>query len=457
MKRADLGCVIVTALAVGLCGCPKEEPQPEDAGVDAGVSLSPVEMCDTMAAATCELLTRCYAAFARETQDTCHLEQQSRCLAEYTRLKPSFEAGAVEIDSAHVLSCEQRMRSSTCVPSFPPGYFSFTASPYADCQLHTGILRGKLPSGSTCSEPVECGPGTACVKPGGVCKGTCSSVSQEGEPCGFGCAEGLYCDGKGTGDPTDDRCAPPKPVNAPCDSSAECAEDLWCDGTCKQRGSVGDPCKWDAARITTCAPGLACDVVPFVPNMVGVCVPPLPQGSPCRYHWSCAPGLVCYDLDFSKFPNEPPAQPGSCQPPAPATESCPYTPFGAFVGDQCASGTTCDTTNRCVVQPSRGEACNPFTQSCSGLDVYCKPSQTAADQGTCTGPSAQGERCATLLSNGDAVQIPCESGYCDTQTTLNCLPPSKALGELCASDGECLSGRCAVQEDRTLRCAQACL
>lgn len=97
------------------------------------------------------------------------------------------------------------------------------------------------------------------------------------------------------------------------------------------------------------------------------------------------------------------------------------------------------------------------TRSCSGVNVYCKASQTVPDQGTCTGSAGLNERCASRLDSGQVIQIPCETGHCDTETTLNCLPASRGIGEPCGSDGECLSGRCAVQEDQSLRCAPSCL
>lgn len=457
MRASPWALTAVAALAVALAGCPKPDTTPEDAGVDAGVVISPVEMCDRISTARCGLIQRCYSAFARESEADCRSLEKSRCLAEYTRLKPSFEAKKVEIDAEKILSCEQRMQTSACVPSFPPGYGGGVAAPFSDCRIGTGLLRGKVPSGETCDEAVECAQGSVCVKPGGVCKGTCSSYSQEDEPCGFGCAEGLYCDGMGTSkDPSDDRCKKAKGLNEACQSSGECQADLWCDKVCKQRGSVNDPCQFDPQRLSTCAPGLACDVAPYFSGL-GTCVVPQQQGGSCRFHWSCAPGLVCYDLDWSTFPDSPPPSPGTCTPTVPVDGPCAFTPYSFFLGDVCAAGSTCNPDGTCGVRPTLGEACSPFTQSCSGQEVYCKPSESGADTGTCTGPANLNDRCATRLSSGQAVQIPCSSGYCDTETTLKCLPPDKALGEECASDGECLSGRCAVQEDRTRRCADACL
>ncbi|MBX5484185.1 MAG: hypothetical protein IRZ16_20350 [Myxococcaceae bacterium] len=449
--RLSVLCGPLTGLVLLFAACPKPDPGPEDGGQNAGEeTISPVELCERIASARCDLLSRCYRAFARQNASDCRLIEQSRCLDEYTRLRPSFEADKVAIDVAQVTSCERRLRTSACVPTFPPGDLNVAAAPFSDCTLTTGLLEGKVPAGETCDESVECAQGTVCVKPNGVCTGTCSSLALEGEPCSVGCAEGLYCNADGV-------CAAPKGLNEPCDSSAECAQDLWCDGVCKQRGSVGDACRFDPLRLSTCAPGLACDVVPFFDDQVGTCIVPLGQGEHCRYHWSCAPGLVCWDLDWSQFPIAPPPEPGTCAPPAPAGLGCSYTPYSLYVGDVCESGTSCDPSGLCSVQPTLGEACNPFSQACAGKDVYCKPSETVPDKGTCTTAAAQNERCATQLDDGSVIQIPCESGFCDSETTLKCRPPDKQLGQECGSDGECLSGRCALQEDRTFRCANACL
>ena len=135
---------------------------------------------------------------------------------------------------------------------------------------------------------------------------------------------------------------------------------------------------------------------------------------------------------------------------------CSFTPYQIYVGDPCGGGLSCTSDGVCAARPERGQGCNAYAQNCTGQNVYCKPSESDPSLGTCTGPAAQNDRCATQLASGGVVSIPCDTGYCDTEGTLKCLPPSKSLGQECASNGECLSGRCAVQEDRSLRCAAAC-
>lgn len=435
------------AAVTSLAACPPA--QAPDAGEDAAVAVTPVELCDRLATARCELQNRCYPAFARFAGDRCVSFEQAACLAEYETLKPSFDDGRVLIDEPKLRACEDRMKTSACPPSFPPDYPAAVARPFADCGLQTGLLTGTVPTGQLCQAAVDCAPGAVCVKPGGVCRGTCSTSPVEGQGCAFGCAAGLFCGGDGG-------CQRPQALDAPCAASAECQADLICaSGACRPRRKLSESCAWDPDRLSVCEPGLACDVVPWVQGATGTCVRPRDSGGPCRFHWSCAPGLVCADIDWSPFPNAAPAG-GFCRAPDVAESNCPRTQYGQYVGDQCAADLGCAAdTGKCKPLPVMGDPCTPSLQSCAGTGVYCKPSG-AGDTGTCTGPAATGERCSFRLDAQRTATIPCALGYCDPVNTQQCRPPSKPQGALCAEGGECLSGRCAVQQDRTLRCADAC-
>ncbi len=448
MIRTAACCALFTLLACQPSG------SSADGGADAGAP-SAVEVCDRLAAARCELTARCYPAFDRETPPTCRLAEQARCLAEYDRLKRTLEAKTAALDVAQLSRCEERMRTSACVPSFPPDHPSGFAAPFADCGLTTGLLRGSVPSGSTCDDPVECAPGSVCIKPAGVCKGTCSALPQAGDFCGAGCGPLLWCDVKGNQDPTDDRCAALKGEAAPCDSSAECAPEMHCEGTCRRRSHAGERCVFDPLRLSTCDPGLACDVTPYLAKAEGTCVKPQPKRGACRYHWSCAQGFICYELDLTGFPGRAPL-PGYCSEPPATGVFCAHTPYSLFVGDTCRAGTRCGEDSRCGVPPTRGGTCNAAEQDCEGAGLYCKPSGSG-DVGTCTGPAPLGERCAFTLDDSRTIEIPCASGYCDLETTLSCREANRQVSQDCTRDGQCVSNRCAVQEDRARRCAPACL
>lgn len=450
MAEAKLGllsaCVVVAAACSGSPAV--------DAGFDAGLTMTPVEMCERLASARCDLMTRCYVAFAREASADCRQYEQARCLDGYQALRSSFEANKVEINAGAVLRCETRLLQSSCAATFPPRHPAGMLSPFADCELETGLLKGKVASGETCDQAVECAPGSVCVKPGDVCRGTCSLAPNVGEPCAFGCAAGTWCDDHGTpNDTADDRCVARKGLNETCKNSSECADEWVCENTCRPRGKLGEACVLDTFRLSTCEPGLACDVTPFVDGASGKCVAPGDLGTPCQFHFACKTGLVCA-RNWTGFPMMVPEM-GFCSTPQPLDGACVATVYSLYLGDLCAAGTYCSNTDdACKAAPKQGETCQPSVQNCAGVGIYCKP--LGGDQGVCTGPVSQGERCAFDVDATRQITIPCASGYCDKQTTLTCRAAHKALGEICESAGECLSNRCAVQPDRTLRCANPC-
>ncbi|MBX7096312.1 MAG: hypothetical protein K1X89_01250 [Myxococcaceae bacterium] len=449
MRRATL------AAALLLAACPKAAST-ADAGADAAVEVSPVELCERLAHARCDVLSRCYAAYQRTSGDECFTAEQARCFTQTGPMQSAFDGRRVHVDAARLSVCEQRMRTSSCPPSFPPGYPLAVAVPFSDCDVHTGLIAGAVASGELCELGEECTAGTTCIKPGGVCKGTCSSWPKEGEPCGFGCAPGLICDDQGTSGTSDDRCHAPRGLDEPCASSAACQADLVCtDAHCRPRARLGESCLFDPERLSTCEPGLACDVAPFVADARGTCVAPSPLNGKCAFHWSCAPGLVCADLDYELYPMQSPGT-GFCRAPADPDTFCSATAYQRFVGDQCKAGQGCALDEKkCRPLPKLGEACTPSAASCVGAEVYCKPNGSG-DTGTCTGPAGLGERCVFEVDAQRKVTLPCASGACDEVSTQTCRPPSKVLGSECSSDGECLSGRCAVQQDRSQRCASPC-
>lgn len=433
--------------AVLLLACPPPPTPVIDAGVDAGVEVSAIEVCTRISTASCALKLRCYPAFTRLTRAECFDQTQAACLAEYETLKPSFDAQRASFDVAQLDSCERRLTSSACPPSFPPDYPLEVVQPFSDCRLQTGLVKGALPAGEICDQPVECTAGTFCVKPNGVCRGTCVNYSKLDEPCGIGCVAGLRCDGT--------RCTYLKTVDELCTGSSECEPDLICLGSCRPRRKLGESCRVDFERLSPCEPGLACDVVPFVDGLEGKCVVPVAENSLCNFHWSCKPGLVCADLNWSTFPGSAPP-PGACRVPDGEQFNCPRTSYSAFIGDQCAPGLSCNqTTRQCATLPERGQVCTPSKQDCSGFQVYCKPSGSG-DVGVCAGPPATGELCATRLDASRTVSIPCATGFCEKEVTMQCRPPSRTTGSVCKEDGECISGRCVPQPDRTLRCAPPC-
>ena len=133
--------------AVLTFGCPPLPTPVVDAGVDAGVVVSSIEVCSRIATASCELKLRCYPAFTRLTRAACIDQTQASCLAEFETLKPSFDAQRASFDVSQLDSCERRLTSSACPPSFPPDYPLEVVQPFSDCRLQTGLIKGALASG----------------------------------------------------------------------------------------------------------------------------------------------------------------------------------------------------------------------------------------------------------------------------------------------------------------------
>ncbi|MGV3619582.1 MAG: hypothetical protein ACO1OB_02125 [Archangium sp.] len=426
-------------LVVLFLGCPPPTPI-EDGGVDASVPIGSVELCQRFASATCALRVRCFPAFTRLSFEECQSQTQAACLAEYESYGRGFRVDGVQLDR-----CERRLRSSACPASFPPSRVADVTTPFSDCTLSTGLLRGAAPSGSTCDVAVECEPGTFCVRANGVCRGTCASLSNEGEPCGIGCTNGLRCE--------NDRCVALKTLDEACARSSECEDDLLCLGTCRPRRKLGESCAVDVDRLGPCEPGLACDVTPFVTGATGTCIAPRGLFETCRFHWSCQPGLVCADMDWTYFPGSAPL-PGFCREPDGDGNNCVQTIYASYVGDSCAPGLTC-RENACRSLPVRGDPCTPSKQNCSGFEVVCKPTGSG-DFGICASTPTVGERCAVRIDASRVIAVPCANGYCDVDVTQQCRGPSKTTGARCEVNGECISGRCVPQSDMTLRCAPAC-
>ena len=231
--------------AVLILGCPPPPPV-VDAGVDAGPpEVYAIEVCTRIARASCDLKLRCYPAFTRLSRAECVDQTQAACLAQYEVLAPSFEAKRSSFNLAQLDSCERRLTSSACPPSFPPNYPLAVVQPFDDCGLTTGLVKGQVIAGETCDQPVECIAGTFCVKPSGVCRGTCVTWSQLDEPCGIGCVAGLRCNGT--------KCTYLKVLDERCESSVECDPDLLCLGSCRPRRKLGESCKIDFSSLLPCA------------------------------------------------------------------------------------------------------------------------------------------------------------------------------------------------------------
>jgi hypothetical protein len=146
---------------------------------------------------------------------------------------------------------------------------------YCDLQTHT--CKQDLPPGATCTNLLQCGGETSCVGLETSATGTCSRLTEAGDPCDAFCYGNLVCAGG--------VCKSLPAVGQTC-GSVPClgAGNVCINGRCAPRVGVGVEC-----HDTICAPGLFCT------NELGdttpACAEPGGTGAPARDSSHCASHL----------------------------------------------------------------------------------------------------------------------------------------------------------------------
>lgn len=446
LPSAFLGLAFSFAAA---CGKPPPVvlPGPDAGEVDAGAPFTTDSLCDQLARAQCGLLERCFPAFNRLAKDDCVVAQSSACTAVTNAIAVGVRDGRARFEEAAMKACIDRMASASCPAALPPTAPPIAARGFEDCTADKFFV-GNVDDGSECKTAQECKVGSRCVIFGGACGGACTPFSKVGEPCSGVCdpTQG-YCD-------TVSRfCVALQAEGGTCKDSSNCVAATDCQGSvCLPPPPPEAPCAFSWNRLPYCGAGLACDVVPYVDKNPGTCVIRRSEGEACKYHWSCRAGLVCAGMDWSPFPGKP-AGPGTCKKPLVEGAACSYTRYAIYVGDECASGLSCDAKEKkCRRRPKNGEACTVDVQNCVGDNVYCKPDETGA--GKCGAAPGIGETCRIELQTFP-LTLPCRDGYCDTDTKV-CTAANAREGAACYSNAQCLTGRCVVQQDKSLKCGKRC-
>lgn len=186
-----------------------------------------------------------------------------------------------------------------------------------------GTCSPQLALGEACVQATDCLAGLNCVRVAGGTSSTCQAPPA-GNPCGYNepCPSGFFCTSR-------DFCEPQKPQGASCSggsSSEECADGLYCESTCKPKGSVGDAC----ASYRPCKSELHCD------SSTSKCVADAALGQPCSTSSNeCEPTLFC---DTSASPAVCAAKRGTggaCSGDEQCQSGACYGSFGCLVGDAC--------------------------------------------------------------------------------------------------------------------------
>ena len=264
-----------------------------------------------------------------------------------------------------------------------------------------------------------------------TCAQTCDDVQCGNnpctdEPCGKACPGDFQCAGnwcEGAACSTTDDCAAPgrcianvclvpKEAGQACGSDAECLSEKC--SSAASLGGIGDEaiCVQCQTHEDCLFDGGLC--------LVGVCVPPRPNGDACSEGIQCESGH-CQTGTGSVEPS------GVCVA-CLANEHCanPMVCVQSSCGDLGAVDAPCDEGPDCMSGICVAEQCT----SCEGhddcpVDTYCSATKECAPQGDL------GDACADHAM--------CK-GYCD-DASGQCADP-KSIPESCGHDAECLSGHC---------------
>lgn len=238
----------------------------------------------------------------------------------------------------------------------------------------------------------------------------------------------------------------PCSLNEECEGSLICETAEQCPGTCVRRYTAGIACTAD----DECADGLVCSTATLH------CVAPGEQGDPCEggVEAQCEAGLFCAGADSEK------KEPGSCAPLTAITRGKLGQACDPGGGTLCENGLSCvlagmngeTLTWECQTPAASGGTCGVGLPEACPDGEYC-PLLFEIFQGTFTSkceplPKA-GEACATRPL--DAIMPRCEP-YARCGADLEC-SALRDLGQSCASDAVCYSGRCA---DGACEPAHAC-
>lgn len=270
------------------------------------------------------------------------------------------------------------------------------------------------PIGGPCGSDLEC-VGLTCRETavGRICTSPCDPLRPD-----FGCDEGMYC-GRTTG--CEGYCVPMMgaaalPLDAECTAHDACAS-LFCGDPGDGRRRCLAPCRGDAGM---CLAGEACAANP---TECGGCVPAeilfadRGLGEACSTAAECRSGNCLEDAGRSY-----------------CTRSC-------TADADCGSGYHCRDGMLCVSGP-RGDVGSPcVTNGDCGDGTFCV---TAGERTWCT------ETCGTEM---------CPEGFScvDAGPAMVCAPDLALLGEVCATNEECVTNLCVTRSGSSVsECSQMC-
>ncbi|MEZ4339784.1 MAG: trypsin-like serine protease [Sandaracinaceae bacterium] len=270
------------------------------------------------------------------------------------------------------------------------------------------------PIGGACTSDLEC-VGNTCreTEIGRVCTTPCDPLRPD-----FGCDAGMYC---GRTDGCEGYCIPMMgaaalPFDADCSAHDQCAS-LYCGDPGDGRRRCLAPCRGDAGM---CLAGEACAANP---TECGGCVPAeilfadRGLGEACSTAAECRSGNCLEDAGRS------------------------YCTRDCSADSDCPEGYHCRDGELCVAGP-RGDVGSPcVTNGDCGEGTFCV---TAGERSWCT------QTC-------DAESCPEGFECVDAGPAMVCAPDLALLGEVCATNDECVTNLCVTRAGSSLsECSQMC-
>jgi hypothetical protein len=228
-------------------------------GCQDGIDINATEdtFCDEFAEVACHNMYQCCSESQIEqelgvseprTEVQCREDKRRLCVRSTASLRDSLAAGRVTFNAEPLNTCLNAYLApddtcSTYVDKFP-----WTEPCKAQVWTGTVGAMGKCFFDHDCAgapKSAECGPDQKCI-----------ALPTGGQPCPMGtCADGFFC---GTGAVCQARLG----ENAPCTSTSQCQDMLFCDTTampqplCASRKPGGAMCTSDLACISgDCVPG----------------------------------------------------------------------------------------------------------------------------------------------------------------------------------------------------------
>ena len=290
-----------------------------------------------------------------------------------------------------------------------------------------------IPGGDQCYVDAHCGPGRVC-EGGHVCP----------------CADRFCLEGDTLGS-----C---RTLAIPCKSDAECSPGMRCvipdsatcpsaapptKGVCVQEVDQGCWSSDDCSAIERCSQERVCTHVGGCtePNVSGVCLPFVDEGTCCDSHRECGPGYECRNSNTSS--TCPPNPTAVCLPEPDYGESC-WNYLDCPTGLVCNKSWVCACNARCK-KSHMGYCSLPTGQNCK-TDIDCGTSYSCARDWECTvNPCYNTTNCPLAGSCQ-----PVEAGKCWNHNGCGSGQYCQGL-RVCPSDVECADpdkpGVCAPEGD----------